>query len=283
MNNGNWYNGGNNRPLDGNSQYRDINNYQSANYSRKYQERPNFSTQGRSIQQQKRQNVPDIQFQNYVHTSPSQFNNPLNQNEYNLVSNVSNPIKPLNEQQETFRSVKEEPNVKYTSQYTKYVQVCSNDRDSALYGKTNNFKICFEKIKNVIEIELVSAILPNQNDILDEPYLVIEIDELPSNIEFSCNNIKKAFAMLPLKKPNKDTASFIVPELGQNYKTTMKFKTPLASIQSFTLSIKDLNGNLFDFAPSDSSQTEKNLQTTFMFRVTSLEADMSSVQTRAIF
>jgi hypothetical protein len=126
-----------------------------------------------------------------------------------LVSNVSNPIKPLDEQQETFRSVKEEPNVKYTSQYTKYVQVCSNDRNSALYGKTNNFKICFEKIKNVIEIELVSAILPNQNDILDEPYLVIEIDELPSNIEFSCNNIKKAFAML------QSVVEYHVPKLAR--------------------------------------------------------------------
>lgn len=269
--------------MDGNSQYKNINNYYGANYSRKYQERPNFGIQGRSSIGQKRQNVPDIQFQNYVHTNQSQFKQPLNQNEYNLVSNVSNPIKPINEQQEMMLSVKEEPNIKYTSQYTKYLQICSNDRNTNTYPKTNNFKICFEKIKNVIEIELVSAILPNQNDILDEPYLVIEIDELPSNIEFSCGNIKKAFAMLPMKKANKDTASFIVPELGQNYKTTMKFKTPLASIQSFTISIKDLNGGLFDFAPSDALQDEKNLQTTFMFRVTSLEADMTSIQTRAIF
>lgn len=176
----------------------------------------------------------------------------------------------------------ENPNVKYTTEFSKYLQICSNDRDTDVYPETNNFKLCFERIKNVVEIELVSAIFPNQNSVLDEPYLIIEIDELPSNIEFSCQNVKKAFAMLPMKKPNKDTASFIVPELGQNYKTTMKFKTPLASLASLTISIKDLNGNLFNFG-SDSAPPTKSLQTTFMFRVSHIEADMSPIQTRALF
>ncbi len=182
----------------------------------------------------------------------------------------------------SFLSVNEERDIQYNTCYEKYVQVCSNDRDTSIYPDPNNYKINFEKIKNVVEVELVSVILPNQNNILDEPYVLIEINELPSNIEFSSNNIKNAFAILPMKKPNKDTGSFIIPELGQNYRTPLKLKTPIASLQSFTISIKDLNGNLFDFG-SDTPTPTKSLQNSFVFKIKRMEKDMKDINVRSVY
>lgn len=177
------------------------------------------------------------------------------------------------------------PKIKYTIDYPKYQHIGSNDRDTTVYPSPNNYKICFEKkIKNIVEIELVNVILPNVTGILLEPYLIIEIDELPSNIEFRCNKIVKAFSILPLKKPNVDSGSFIIPELGQNYRTPMKLKNPIASLDSITISIKDLDGNLFNFGSDTSPTPTKALQNTFIFKFTTLEADTSKViQTQALF
>lgn len=255
---------------DQNNIYKRINNYNSNYYKRSYQDRPNFSLVSQP------QTVPTIKYDQNGNTKN------LFPKHNNIVDETSSSVKLLSNNVEQGLSIKEEPNVVYTKSYNRYVQICSNDRNTTTYPSTNFFKGCFEKIKNVVEIELISAILPNQGTILDEPFLIIEIDELPSNIEFSCKNIQKAFALLPMKKPNKDTASFIIPELGQNYKTSMKFKTPLASIQSFTVSIKDLSGNLFNFG-ADTVPPTKSLQTTFMFKITALESDMSPINVRAIF
>lgn len=179
-------------------------------------------------------------------------------------------------------TIPDESNIEYIKTYDKYIQLCSNDRDISTYPQTNSFKLGFEKIKNVSEVELISVILPNQNNILLEPYLILEINELPSNIEFTSTNVRNAFAILPLKKPNKDTDSFVIPELGHNYKTVLRLKTPISSIQSFTINIKDLNGDLFNFG-DDSGGPAKALQTTFVFRIKYLEKDFSPVSAKAIF
>ena len=265
---------------------RALNNHYAKNYRTSYTDRPDFSINSSSSSQ--RQQVPEIRYNTPRDVSQrnklqSYYNlGQIQPRPTDLLQETSNPASQLQAPIEKLEIKKSGHPIKYTKHYAKNLQITSKDRNFTSFPTTSNFRICFEKIRNVVEIELVSAILPNQNDILDEPYLIIEIDELPSNIEFSCRDINKAFAMLPLKKPNKDTGGFIVPELGQNYKTTMKFKTPLASIDQFTISIKDMDGALFDFG-TDTAPGTKSLQTTFMFKITTLEADLSEIQTQAIF
>jgi hypothetical protein len=190
------------------------------------------------------------------------------------MSSLNNPMKRL--------EVKKE--ISYTTKYPKYQQISSNDRDTAIYQEVNHYRINFQsKLKNIVEIELITAIFPNTTNILLEPYLVLEIDELSSNIEFSSNDINKAFAILPLKKPNDTTGSFIVPELGQNRQTVMYFRTPLASLDRMTISIKDMNGNLFNFG-SDTLTPTKALQNTFLFKITTLDPDTNGkIETHAIY
>lgn len=171
--------------------------------------------------------------------------------------------------------------LKYTTKYPVYQHICSNDRDRIAYPDTNNFKITFQnRIKNVVEIELITAIIPNTATILNEPHLVISIDELKSNINFNSTNIQDCFAILPLKKPNKDTDGFIIPELGQNNKLSMKFKTPLASLDQMTIGIKDMYGALYSFGsdpgPYVNLANSKKVQVTFVFKITVVEPEINS-------
>ncbi len=265
----------NNNPRDSNSGFRRLNDNNAAFYTVNNQNKAK-GVNSAEIEWSQSRNLPRT-------LASSSKQNPI---EYSkvlpAVFNNSFTSKVNYGSDNSFLSVKEEPCVVYDQCYEKYIQICSNDRDISVYPSTSEFKINFEKIKNVTEVELVSVILPNQNNVLDEPYLLLEITELPSNIEFSANNIQNAFAILPLKKPNKDTASFIIPELGQNYRTPLKLKTPLASIQSFTISLKDMSGAVFQFG-TDSDPPIKNLQTTFVFKIKRLEKDFSDVQTRAVY
>ena len=127
-------------------------------------------------------------------------------------------------------------------------------------------------------------IISNKDSFINELKKNIDFTTGISNVEyeFSSNNIKNAFAILPMKKPNKDTGSFIIPELGQNYRTPLKLKTPIASLQSFTISIKDLNGNLFDFG-TDTPTPTKALQNSFVFKIKRMEKDMKDINVRSVF
>lgn len=200
--------------------------------------------------------------------------------DYQRVENNVMPYKTydssLSSLSQSMKYLEVKQDISYTTKYPTYQQISSNDRDRAIYPNLNYYRIQFQsKIKNIVEIELVNIIFPNVANILLEPYLVLEIDELPSNIEFSCTDIHKAFAILPLKKPNDTTGSFIVPELGQNYKTTMKFRTPLASLDRMTISIKDMNGNLYNFGSDTSlpNPPTKALQNSLLFKITTLDPD----------
>jgi hypothetical protein len=64
----------------------------------------------------------------------------------------------------------------------------------------------------------------------------------------------------------------------------MKLKNPIASLDSITISIKDLNGNLFDFGTDSTPTPTKSLQNTFIFKFTTLEPDTSkAIQTQALY
>lgn len=261
--------------MDSNSGFRKLNDNVAQNYSINNNGNKNRGAYNTEIVF----NSTNKNIQSLSHPFP---NNRVNYSNLPNTSNNSNIYDINYSNNNSFLSINEEKDIHYNTCYEKYVQICSNDRDTTIYPNPNNYKINFEKIKNVIEIELVSVILPNQNNILDEPYVLLEITELPSNIEFSSNNIKNAFAILPMKKPNKDTGSFIIPELGQNYRTPLKLKTPIASLQSFTISVKDLNGNLFDFG-TDTPTPTKSLQNSFVFKIKRMEKDMKDINARSVY
>lgn len=187
-------------------------------------------------------------------------------------------------------SVLTEPKIEYYN-YDYYVSVSSSNRDNTNYPLHYDYRINFDTpFKNIKKIELISAILPNQGattsggDILNESHLIIDIDEI-NYIEFP-NNIGsqalKGFAILPLKPPTKSSGGFINPELGCIYHKSKIYKTPLASLDHFTIKIRDYTGDLYDFGQSSGSMSKEH-QNHLVFKITSEEAVRTPLKHRNVY
>lgn len=154
--------------------------------------------------------------------------------------------------------------------YAHNLHISSADRDTTNYPLHYNYRIHFEEIKNVKKVELISAIFPNQpasssgGDILNEPYLTLDIQEL-NCIEFGEVASNKSFSILPLKTPNKSSGGFINTETCCMDKTSKVFKTS-RNLSVLTIQIKDMSGNLYDFGQPTGS-TAKAYQNAFTFKI----------------
>lgn len=215
---------------------------------------------------------------------------------YNPRSSTSEHSGSLNKairQSDQQLSLNIEPTINYT-QYDSYINISSSNRDNVSYPLHYNYRIAFDTpYKNIKKIELISAIFPNQassssgSTILNEPFLIVDIDQL-NYIDFPINNSTlsfKGFAILPLKAPNVGTGGtggFIQPDLGCIYHTSRVFKTPLASLTSMTVKIRDHTGNLYDFNQPNGS-TNVAYQNHLVFKITTEEKDMSVINQRNIF
>jgi hypothetical protein len=187
-------------------------------------------------------------------------------------------------------SLVQEPVQKYKL-YSHYISISSSNRDSTNYPLHYDYRINFDQpFKNIKEIELISAIFPNQaaassgSDILNESHFVLDIDSL-NYIEFP-NNVGsqalKGFSILPLKPPTKNSGGFIIPELGCIYHKSRVFKTPLASLDHLNIKIRDSDGNLYDFGHPNGTTT-KSHQNHFVFKITVEEVDRTILNNRNVF
>lgn len=161
--------------------------------------------------------------------------------------------------------------------YEHYVCVNSGNRNSTNYPLHYNYRINFNEVyKNVKKIELIKSVIPNQGatvssgDILNEPFLLIDIEEINYIQVPSSGKTLEGFAVIPLAIPNKSTGGFINLDLGTSYQTSKVYKEPIASLTSITIKIKDLNGDLYDFG-QPSGSTAKQFQNTFVFKITTQE------------
>jgi len=180
-------------------------------------------------------------------------------------------------------SILQEKDPKYTS-FVYYLAVSSASRDPTNYPLHYDFHVNLDTVyKNVKTVELISAILPNQPaEILDEPFLSIDIEEL-NHIDFASTNVNhQAFAVLPLKASTKATGGFINPELGSIYHTTLTYHTPLAKLSSLGIKIRDMNGNLFDFGQPAGSM-DKAYQTNLIFKIGVEEMSRAPLNHRNVF
>lgn len=180
-------------------------------------------------------------------------------------------VKPL--------SILQEPSIEYIDcEYV--VNVSSMQRDTSVYPYPNQYKIHFDNTyKNVRSIELISIILPNKSasgSINAEPYISMKIEE------FS-NFVDGTFATFPLKGPVDSTSSsFIIPELACTFNSPKIFKTPLASLASLTISLRDCTGALFNFGAPNADVT-KAYQNYFVFKITVEEKARKPLRRRNVY
>ena len=177
-------------------------------------------------------------------------------------------------------SVRSDPNASY-EETEHYVCINSADRDISVYPQPQYYRIKLDTpLRNIKSVELIAATVPDKNNVRDEPYLVVKIDELP-NIDFSGNNAAgDGFAIIQLKSPTK-ADGFVNAESSLMSRSVKTFKTPLASLAQLTITLATYSGAPFNFG-NDAAGPAKALQNMLLFRVVTLDRNTAPLQTRML-
>lgn len=180
-------------------------------------------------------------------------------------------------------SVNQEPDLQY-SKNVYYLKISSADRDPSIYASSSNFIVELPKeYKNVYSIELIQAIIPDQNNVTSEPYLLLTIDELDKHpMDAIDKSTSDAFAILMLSNPPLVPGSFIAIDNTIHQNAVLYYpNTPKAKLSRMTIKITDVDGNLFDFGGDGT--TTKGYQSTFVFKVVQLERNTNVINTRNVY
>lgn len=180
-------------------------------------------------------------------------------------------------------SIKQEPIIEY--EYTEnFIHVSSVDRDLTAYPQPQEYRINLDnELKNIHSIELVNAVIPDANNVILEPYLILQIDELPNiNISQSYDAPKDAFTVMYFEDA---PGNFLTLKSANCDKIVKTYKTPVASLDRITLRILDYTGAPFSFgvdavAPGP---VTKALQNSFIFKVITVEKKRASLNVRSVF
>ena len=188
--------------------------------------------------------------------------------------------KDVNEQ----RSVQLEPNVKY-SEYEYYIVVRSEDRDTANYPQPQSYRVPIEHtLKNIHSVELIEGYIPDQNNVTQEPYLILDIPELRDHPMISTSAaISNAFTILQMSPPV--TAGYFIWFDKRTHENTIKYyRNSKAQLNFLTINIKDNQGNLFDFGDDTAgSPPNKSLQNMFIFKVVVREKSHDALNYRNVY
>ena len=166
------------------------------------------------------------------------------------------------------------------SVFDHYISINSAKRDVVNYPLHYSYRINLkEPLKNVKEVELINAVIPNITALKEEPFILLDIPEL-NHISVP-GNPSDYFSVISTSKANDHVGNFISPDLGYNYRTTKVFRTPVV-LSSITINARNQDGQFYDFGTPTGSTT-KNLQNTFVFRVRTEEVNRSAVSHRNVF
>ena len=124
-----------------------------------------------------------------------------------------------------------------------------------------------ERYKNVYEISLLSATVPNSSAVFDYPYLILQIDEIGGHYHSVGPGCKKAFTKLFFENPG---GKFLRVDKGIGDPAVRVFyPTVLASLSKLSISIRKPDGTLFNFGTDTVSPQDPNpdIQNTFTFQI----------------
>lgn len=179
-------------------------------------------------------------------------------------------------------SLSHEPNIKYSKRID-YIVITSKDRDLQNYPTPSKYVINLPReFKNITTIEIVAGIIPDKNNVLQEPYLLLKIDELDEIITSNDTVMCNSFAILHLAKPVYPGA-FIQVDKKTFEHVVLRYHTPKASLSKLTISVTDLYGTPFNFGTDSTTTPLKELQNMFVLRITTLEKDRDLLSQRNVY
>lgn len=204
---------------------------------------------------------------NYVEFNDNQFDR------NDLKKNFLNEKNPL--------SLIQEPSIEYSTR-DEYIVISSADRDINNYPNPNHYTITLpSELKNIQSIEIINGVIPDKNNVLQEPYLLLKIDEL-ENVMISSNKaISDSFAILHLQ-PSFKSVYFLNVDKKTFEHVVLNYITPKASLSKLTVTITDANGTPFDFG-NDSGGPNKSLQNMFVLKAVVLVKNRNSLNHRNIY
>jgi len=208
----------------------------------------------------------------FQRSSISEYNS--NQMSQNAYSNV------YQQQYNTQLSHMNEPDIQYTEKHY-YIAISSRDRNTMDFPNVNSYSIVLpSELKNVTQIQLVQAILPDKNNIRNEPYMLLKIDEIDDVMISNDRYISDSFAIIQLSTPAID-GGFINMDCTIHDTTIKSYVTPKASLSKLSIRVTDCHGSLFNFGNNPGLQ--KEYQNIFVFKVTTLEKTRSTLQQRNVY
>lgn len=205
----------------------------------------------------------------FLESNRNQFNN---QNYDVVYTNNSN----------TQYSVSQEPDLQYEEK-VHYLTISSKDRDVTAYPNVNHYSLKFpNEFKNIHSIELIQGIIPDQNDVQNEPYLLLQVDEIQDVMVSNDKNISNSFAILQLAAPTR-SGTFIQIDRRIHEYTVKYYDTPKAYLSKMTVTILDSNGIPFNFGTDTPSPPNKSFQNTFIFKIVTLEKQRRVLNHRNVY
>jgi hypothetical protein len=179
-------------------------------------------------------------------------------------------------------SIQQEPDIEYEKK-THYIFVTSKNRNQTLFPNISRYTIEFpQEFKNIHSIELIQGIIPNVNNVTQEPYLLLKLEEIRDVMVSNDPDISEAFAFLTMASPCTSDGSFIALDKKIHENTPKIYDTPKASLQKLTISITKHDGTLFDFG-SDTNPPNKSIQHTFVFQIVTLEKKRTALSHRNLY
>lgn len=131
-----------------------------------------------------------------------------------------------------------------------------------------------ERYRNIYEISLISATIPNQSAVFDKPYLILQIDEIGGHYDAAGTQCRKAFSKLLFDNPG---GKFVRVDKGIGDPAIRVFyPKPLASLDRLSISIRNPDGTLFNFGTDTVPPQAPNpdLQNSFTFQIVTKITDI---------
>lgn len=152
------------------------------------------------------------------------------------------------------------------------VNIFSGDRNLTSFPSPNKYTIKFiDKLgntyKNVKSIRLLSGVLPDVNNIQQEPFLILDIGDSNDAIRGTSNVLNNASSILQLDRPL-ETGFFFNLKSDVCKSMYHTYNQPIAELSQLNIDIRDYSGELFNFGTDvDPLVPNKSIQHLLTFEI----------------
>lgn len=172
-----------------------------------------------------------------------------------------------------------------------YISIDSRDRNRDSWPQTNHYRVPLvtsstnpnvkstgDRLKNIYSIDLLSCVVPNSPGLFDQPYLLLQIDEIDGLYDAANTPSTRALTKLYFREASPG-GTFLRLDKGVGDPTRrIYWPAPRASLEQLTISFRNYDGTLFDFGPDTTIPTDPNteLQTTITLEIRTFVPDADS-------